>query len=184
MAGMSCNQARYEMCLRVGQDVDGPGQRVLERHRTECTECHEYWRRLQSSHEVLQGCPALSLERGESLWPEIRQELQHSQPLPEDRGWARTLSGTALLAASLLIGVWVLQGPAPETQPANSPIRVMPAANPLLPRGMFPLPSDSDLLLNQDPEGRHSKKPSRKKSRLERWQEPDLPAPGWELPRL
>lgn len=106
---MHCSQARNQIALLVGDDIDDSDRPEVERHLSECKSCHSYRDGLASTHEQLQ---MLSAEdsgvMSASLWPEMEPAVRLAN---SDRG-SRRLNGWAvgLAVAATVMAMFAMSG--------------------------------------------------------------------------
>lgn len=115
---MNCKQARHEIALWVGQDLDDPQQgEVLRKHLAQCPDCRSYHAEMQASLQLLEQAdrPATYLTVG-SLWPELAPRLQRG-PVAEPAASFRNWIPFAAMTAACLILMLVLTEDRPLTPP-------------------------------------------------------------------
>ena len=99
---MSCSQARTEIALWVGNDLEEGGELRIERHLAGCPMCREYAHEMKASLQVLQA-PRPVPDVGGSIWPRLAARiagLESSPRLERFNGW---LPAVTVVAASIAI---------------------------------------------------------------------------------
>lgn len=104
---MNCKEAKRQIALWVGDDLDTVASLLLERHLSVCSPCRHYARQLKNDFRQLQQREAADeLSRQESLWPELLRKLpaQPGRRAPQFNGWWAALAvGVAWFA---LVSFW------------------------------------------------------------------------------
>lgn len=141
---MNCRQAKTEMALWVGDDLDEASARQVERHVAVCPECRDALVALRQSQSVLQALagskhagdvdaallkPAssnlvrLASDGFESLWPAVSRRLpgQSGARMRRFNGWLPAAAVMAACVAILVVtgqnAVQYFDGPAPFERP-------------------------------------------------------------------
>lgn len=102
---MNCKRARTEIALLVGDDLDDASRRTVERHVSECPDCRDFRREMQTILETLYDLPAAEEERAahDSVWPSVSSRLNTFDASKHRRsrfnGWAVALSVAAMVLA-------------------------------------------------------------------------------------
>ncbi len=94
---MSCAQARDELALEVGQDLEsGPG-RVLRDHLSECPECCQAWHDLQDSQGRLEHLKHDSpVVESPNLWRDVEFAIQDRGLRPDRLSFPSWVLGVAV----------------------------------------------------------------------------------------
>lgn len=102
---MNCDEAKLEIALWVGNDLDDPARiEELRRHIATCPDCRLRTKSLQSSMVVLGAADQdLTYDPGDSLWPELQSRIDYLEKTPKSPfpavKWA--------LALAVIVGVGV-----------------------------------------------------------------------------
>ena len=111
---MNCREAKAEIALLVGNDLEDAGAREsLRRHVSACPECRGHYQRLKQTFKFLeQADKTETFEVRESMWPALSTRLRHRQQeqKPSRRQWWPLAS---FLAACIVV-VAIINTPAPE----------------------------------------------------------------------
>ncbi|HET6327969.1 MAG TPA: hypothetical protein VFG04_25020 [Planctomycetaceae bacterium] len=131
---MNCKQAKGQLALLIGNDLDGSSVGEIQKHLGQCAGCREHLQQLSSCLEVLQ-VPAAGAFRadGESLWPRISVRLASpsaGQKPHRLSGWAPTLAVAAACLAMFWAASWQFSGtssssssgPIEMLQPVDQPV--------------------------------------------------------------
>ena len=115
---MNCREARTEIALLVGNDLeDASARELLRQHVSGCPECRQYYRQMKQSFKVLeQADKSETYETRESLWPAVSQRLQHRRPeAPSRRQWWPI----ATFLAACVVVVAIINAPMPQHAPGS-----------------------------------------------------------------
>ncbi|HAA50082.1 MAG TPA: hypothetical protein DCE43_10195 [Planctomycetaceae bacterium] len=103
---ISCGQARDELALEVGQDLETGLGPELRQHLADCPECCRAWLALQKSHDRLQQLRNdSSVVESPGLWTNIETVIQSRGLKPERSSFPSWLLGVAV---AVLFAVFVL----------------------------------------------------------------------------
>ncbi len=107
---MNCKQAKQNIALFAGNDLDPMSTRDLKRHLKECPGCVEQWERMRTSVEALQThCPS-SGPIEDSVWPEIVVRLPKQRTVRQRpnrfNGWAPSLAVVAACGLMVMLARW------------------------------------------------------------------------------
>ncbi len=146
---MNCRQAKQNLALWVGDDLEPSAIVALERHISVCPGCREAWVQLRQSQEALATAakclPATSLRAEsslpgveqpavDSLWPAISRRLPmpaSSMQRPRFNGWVPGLAVAVACVAVMIVAVRnVTQSNVPMQAHPSSPFSVMPVGGP------------------------------------------------------
>ncbi|MCA9080059.1 MAG: hypothetical protein KDA58_05840, partial [Planctomycetaceae bacterium] len=117
---MNCREARTEIALLVGNDLeDASARELLRQHVSGCPECRQYYRQMKQSFKVLeQADKSETYETRESLWPAVSQRLKHRRPeAPSRRQWWPI----ATFLAACVVVVAIINAPMPTHNPGTHP---------------------------------------------------------------
>lgn len=117
---MNCKQAKLELALLAGHDLDGASEQQVRRHLAECPCCRDHWQALEGSLAVLQQVaaaedvretkPVRGAAQGEpSLWPALAARIDARParlPAPQFPRW---VPATAVAAACIALAVYIQQ---------------------------------------------------------------------------
>jgi len=125
---INCGQARDELALEVGQDLE-PGPELRD-HLVDCPDCCRAWLALQESHGHLQhlklGSPVVE---SPGLWDDVHVAIRDRGLRPEGSTFPSWLLG---MAAGVLFTLFFLDSIRPtsdvETLVIEMPVRGVPAA--------------------------------------------------------
>jgi hypothetical protein len=137
VSAMNCKQAKAQLALLAGNDLEPAACQIIRRHLDQCDACRQHLRRLSSCLEVLQ-TPSQgpwNLEQ-ESLWPQLSVRLSsgsNERPPHRLNGWAATVA----VAAACTAMFWVA-----SRQGSND---VMPFRDPIDSQSVGVLPSYEPL---------------------------------------
>jgi len=113
---MNCNQAKSEIALSVGNDLDKAAKRQLKQHLQACAPCHAHWKVMKRSLQVLQKRDDQAENSWhQSLWPILSLRLASrikSQQANKFNGW---LPACAIVAACLLMVTVSVFYPQPQS---------------------------------------------------------------------
>ncbi len=124
---MNCKQAKGQLALLIGNDLDGSAVGDIQKHLSQCAGCREHLQQLSSCLEVLQ-VPAAGAFRadGESLWPRISVRLASpsaGQKPHRLSGWAPTLAVAAACLAMFWAASWQFSGSPPTG--SSGPVQML-----------------------------------------------------------
>lgn len=103
---ISCGQARDELALEVGQDLETGLGSELRQHLADCSECCRAWLALQESHGRLQQLKNDSpVVESPGLWTNVETVIQSRGLRPERSSFPSWLLGVAV---AVLFTVFVL----------------------------------------------------------------------------
>jgi len=128
---MNCKQAKAQIALLAGNDLEPVATQEIRRHLDECGGCRQQLQQLRSCLEALQAPAhdALSGEQ-ESLWPQLSVRLAKQAPQRQPHrlnGWAPALT----VAAACSIMFWfAARQTSNDGLPAESPMAVSPVNSP------------------------------------------------------
>jgi hypothetical protein len=153
---MSCKQARTDIALWIGNDLEEDDVLHVERHIAGCPQCREHAADLEASLKVLQATPA-PVDAGGSIWPRLAARLsglESRRRLERFNGW---LPAATAVAASVTIIV-LLEARRPDVTPAPPNFSALPYSS-MPSSGVIPLhpspaapPSESMVGSPADPE--------------------------------
>ena len=99
---MHCAQARNQIALLVGGDLDDFGLHEVERHLGMCRNCTDYRQRMEVLRSQLEAVgSADSVSRGDSLWPALEPAVrvaERDRLVRRFNGW---VAGVAIAATVL-----------------------------------------------------------------------------------
>lgn len=106
---MKCKQAKQQMALSAGRDLDPAAEQELRRHLTTCPNCHAQWNRVCSTTSILQqsGLEAAEVSAPQ-LWPSVLHNLRETSRGRTARSEPFSLSNTLVplvAVASLMLAV-------------------------------------------------------------------------------
>lgn len=103
----SCREARYEIALLAGGDLDPGAARNLQQHLQDCAECRQASQLLTRDLEVLQVCRSVDERLDQfSVWPEVQTVLAARAAeagIRRFNGWAATVAVAATVLALVTI---------------------------------------------------------------------------------
>ena len=130
VSGMNCDEAKLEIALWVGNDLDDPARiEELRRHIATCPDCRLRTKSLQSLMVVLGAVDQdLTYDPGDSLWPELQSRIDYLERTPKSpfpiTKWVLAL----VVVAGVGVGGWsMLKAPPAEPQVQSTP-KVEPEA--------------------------------------------------------
>ncbi len=137
---MNCSQARRDIALWVGQDLDDVTRRVeLRSHLAECVDCHQHFRRMKRTYQLLERADQEpTFQSGDSLWPAVATRIAQPHrmaPLSRFNGW---MPFVAMTAACLTLMLVVNERPDPQAPVMRGPSALtmpIPVADPISLRG-------------------------------------------------
>lgn len=101
---MKCRQARSDIALFVGNDLQEPSARELEQHVTKCPECADHLARLRQTIQVFDQIDAgLDAAPHKSLWPGIERQVRHMRLAAQQGRFNGWVPAMAIAAACLMI---------------------------------------------------------------------------------
>lgn len=107
---MQCVDARNQIALLVGDDLDSTSRSAVEEHLSSCESCRQYQQSMVEARTALESVRALDSEgdTSESLWPAIRSEIESGavRTVPGQTVKNRFVAALAI-AATLLAAVWI-----------------------------------------------------------------------------
>ena len=114
---MNCRQARLEIALWAGSDLDSAAERSVRRHLAECLGCRQYRERMLSAMGCLEQVDSGPDEaaRVDSIWPSLSNVLSRRERDTRIRRFNGWVAGLAV-AATLLATVTIWQN-LPSAQP-------------------------------------------------------------------
>lgn len=117
---MNCKQAKAEIALWVGGDLDETCARQVRRHVMQCPCCREHWQRLQTGLQPLQAVQDVRPAPEETLWPRISATLNAESGWRVNRfnGWVPALTVAAAILAMFAL-VQNSTAPATRSQPGE-----------------------------------------------------------------
>jgi hypothetical protein len=104
---MNCKQAKTQLALLIGNDLEPTALQDVRNHLGQCVGCRQHFDRLSSALEVLQAPPRSWNSEHESLWPKLSARLASpaaGQKPHRLSGWAPSLA----VAAACLTMFWVV----------------------------------------------------------------------------
>lgn len=108
---MNCKQARIELGLLVGHDLNSQSEQQVRRHMAECPHCREHWQGLMAGAAALQqGTTSPHVPRS-SLWPAVRAQLPAARASRAQANLSGWFPVVALAAACVGIMVSSRQTP-------------------------------------------------------------------------
>ena len=125
---MNCKQAKAEIALWVGNDLDESTERSLKRHLSQCLSCRKHWRRMKATLRMLQEADEVpSATEVGSLWPRLSAALSAADDQNARRsrfnGWVPALA----VAAACLAMISLSNSTAPVEPQSNAPIIPVPS---------------------------------------------------------
>jgi hypothetical protein len=117
---MKCKQAKTQVALLIGNDLDPTALQDVRNHLGQCVGCQQHFQRLSSCLEVLQAPPRSWNSEQESLWPKLSVRLASpnaGQKPHRLSGWAPALA----VAAACTAMFWVASSQWPTGQSAAQP---------------------------------------------------------------
>lgn len=128
VSGMNCDEAKLEIALWVGNDLDDPARiEELRRHIATCPDCRLRTKSLQSSMVVLGAVDQdRTYDPGDSLWPELQSRIDYLERTPKPR-FPTTKWALALVA---VVGVGVGGWSMLQTPPAEPQVQLTPEVEP------------------------------------------------------
>ncbi len=132
---MKCKQARSDIALFVGNDLQEKSAHELEQHVTKCPQCSEHLTSMQETIRVFEQIDAgLDTSRNKSLWPGLSKKIRHIELASSQRdrfnGW---VPAVAIVAACILIAVVsdvsTPYAPSRVVSPTAMPASVPPSQN-------------------------------------------------------
>lgn len=136
-----CRQARAEIALKAGGDLDDPiALSLLEAHLAGCVPCRRYLAGMESSLEVLQASAVESLsgERPPSLWPRVSRQLPRLNSRAVSARfnlWVPTAAMAAACAVMVLVTIVQIERVAPFAPIVTPHLRTVLRVEP--PRDIF-----------------------------------------------
>ena len=118
---MNCKQAKTQVALLIGNDLEPTALQEVRNHLGQCAGCRQHFERLSSCLEVLQAPPRAWNSEDESLWPKLSARLASANAGQKPHrlsGWAPTLA----VAAACTAMFWVASSRWSADQPVDSPI--------------------------------------------------------------
>jgi hypothetical protein len=115
---MNCKQAKTQVALMIGNDLEPRALEDVRTHLGQCVGCRQHFEQLSSALEVLQAPPRSWNPEHESLWPKLSTRLASStagQKPHRLSGWAPTLA----VAAACLAMFWVVSSQWPADGPSQ-----------------------------------------------------------------
>ena len=101
---ISCGQARDELALEVGQDLETGLGSELRQHLADCSECCRAWLALQESHGRLQQLKNDSpVVESPGLWTNVETVIQSRGLRPERSSFPSWLLGVAVAVLFLVV---------------------------------------------------------------------------------
>lgn len=109
---MNCKQAKRDIALWAGHDLDDPTQKAaLRRHISGCPCCREHYHQMKRTLEVLERAERpVTYVTGDSLWPELASRISHARHRPASswnterfHGWMPLVAMTAACLILLLV---------------------------------------------------------------------------------
>jgi len=104
---MNCKQAKTQLALLIGNDLEPCALQEVRNHLGQCVGCRQHFERLSRALEVLQAPPRSWNPEHESLWPKLSTRLASpaaGQKPHRLSGWAPSLA----VAAACLAMFWVV----------------------------------------------------------------------------
>ena len=119
---MNCKQAKAEIALWVGNDLNESAERSLRRHLSRCLGCRKHWRRMKASLRMLQEADEVpSTTEDVSLWPRLSAKLSAAEEQNARRsrfnGWVPALA----VAAACLAMISLSNSTPPAERSSNTP---------------------------------------------------------------
>ena len=134
---MNCDEARLEIALWVGNDLDEASRiEELRRHIAICPECRRHARSLQSSMVLLGAVDQdQTFDPGDSLWPDLQSRIDYLERTPKQPisagKWVWILLA-AIGVSTISWSLWPAREPVTnaEAAPAGQPAPVVPPVSP------------------------------------------------------
>jgi hypothetical protein len=131
---MNCKQAKTQVALLIGNDLEPAALAEVRNHLGQCVDCRQHFDRLSSCLEVLQAPPRTDNVPEESLWPKLSARLASpnaGQKPHRLSGWAPTLA----VAAACTAMFWVASNhwmPRPAVEQPGMPngVELQPIGDP------------------------------------------------------
>ena len=131
MSGMNCDEAKLEIALWVGNDLDNRARvEELRRHIATCPDCRLRTKSLQSSMVVLGAIDQdQTYDPGDSLWPELQSRIDYLEKTPKSPfPTAKWVLALLVIAGAGVISWSLMSAPEPEPEsPASRTETVEPA---------------------------------------------------------
>jgi hypothetical protein len=121
---MNCKQAKTQLALLIGNDLEPAALQEVRNHVSQCVGCRQHFEQLSSALEVLQAPPRSWNPEHESLWPKLSARLASptaGQKPHRLSGWAPSLA----VAAACVAMFWVVSSQWPgESAPLSNGIQI------------------------------------------------------------
>ena len=107
---MNCKQAKSEIALWAGNDLDDSALQGLQDHLDECPCCSSHWARMKQTVDLLHRGTEEELPREYvgSVWPEVAAQIavrRESLLMTRFNGWLPAVAVSAACAALLMVAL-------------------------------------------------------------------------------
>lgn len=118
---MKCKQAKLDLALLVGNDLEPEAERVVQRHLAECPQCRLHWQRLRSMGGVLREVADGGRDfPSPNLWQQVQSRLPANRAVLQRSGAEGWFPVAALAAACCVVLVFSSGTPVFELSPLDS----------------------------------------------------------------
>jgi hypothetical protein len=169
---MNCKQAKTQLALLIGNDLEPCALQEVRNHLAECVGCRQHLKQLSSALEVLQSPPRSWNPEHESVWPKLSARL--ASPTADQKphrlsGWAPSLA----VAAACLGMFWVVSSQwSSDRAPLSGGIELQAqpiGQPPSFDRGSLPNPNGFESRRRRSPHEPSATDPSSGKSDIMRF---------------
>jgi hypothetical protein len=132
---MKCKQAKTQIALWVGNDLEEAAQQKLRGHLTECPECREHSRQLKVSLRALESVERMDALVPASVWPNLSVRLAGRRVdfgMNRFNGWVAAVAVAASALAMFSISL-TSNEPQRVYRLDDAPFHARGVGNPLVP---------------------------------------------------
>lgn len=133
---MNCKQAKQEMALCAGRDLDECAEQQLRRHLSSCPDCRDQWQRIQTATQILQRAAETDPPVGEvRLWSDVSTALDQLErershaPAGRTPLWIPVVAVAALVMAAVSMLHTLSPEPEQTTADTDDVIRIAPSVD-------------------------------------------------------